>query len=320
MGSYIIRRLLWIPITVIAVSILVFLMVRFIPGNIVDLIIAQSSQGNVDVVADRLAVMHAFGLDVPVYVQYVHWVGNLVLHGSLGISMWDNTNITSDIMQSLPVTMELGIMAILVGIIISIPIGVYSAIRQDTIPDYILRSFAVILISIPAFWIGTMIMIYPAIWWGWSPPMQLIPFAKDPLGNLGQFILPAVVLGAGLTGSSMRMTRTMVLEVLRQDYTRTAWAKGLSERVIVTRHVMRNALIPVITIIGMQLPMIIGGSVIIEDIFSLPGIGRLMIEALSQRNYPMVSGINLILATFVIIINLVVDLTYGFLDPRIHYQ
>jgi peptide/nickel transport system permease protein len=295
-------------------------MVRFIPGNIVDLIIAQSSQGNVDVVADRLAVMHAFGLDVPVYVQYVHWVGNLVLHGSLGISMWDNTNITSDIMQSLPVTMELGIMAILVGIIISIPIGVYSAIRQDTIPDYILRSFAVILISIPAFWIGTMIMIYPAIWWGWSPPMQLIPFAKDPLGNLGQFILPAVVLGAGLTGSSMRMTRTMVLEVLRQDYTRTAWAKGLSERVIVTRHVMRNALIPVITIIGMQLPMIIGGSVIIEDIFSLPGIGRLMIEALSQRNYPMVSGINLILATFVIIINLVVDLTYGFLDPRIHYQ
>ena len=165
-----------------------------------------------------------------------------------------------------------------------------------------------------------MIMIYPAIWWGWSPPMQLIPFAKDPLGNLGQFILPAVVLGAGLTGSSMRMTRTMVLEVLRQDYTRTAWAKGLSERVIVTRHVMRNALIPVITIIGMQLPMIIGGSVIIEDIFSLPGIGRLMIEALSQRNYPMVSGINLILATFVIIINLVVDLTYGFLDPRIHYQ
>jgi peptide/nickel transport system permease protein len=295
-------------------------MVRFIPGNIVDLIIAQSSQGNVDVVADRLAVMHAFGLDVPVYVQYVHWVGNLVLHGSLGISMWDNTNITSDIMQSLPVTMELGIMAILVGIIISIPIGVYSAIRQDTIPDYILRSFAVILISIPAFWIGTMIMIYPAIWWGWSPPMQLIPFAKDPLGNLGQFILPAVVLGAGLTGSSMRMTRTMVLEVLRQDYTRTAWAKGLSERVIVTRHVMRNALIPVITIIGMQLPMIIGGSVIIEDIFSLPGIGRLMIEALSQRNYPMVSGINLILATFVIIIHLVVDLTYGFLDPRIHYQ
>jgi peptide/nickel transport system permease protein len=216
--------------------------------------------------------------------------------------------------------MELGIMAILIGIIISIPIGVYAAIRQDTMPDYILRSFAVILISLPAFWIGTMIMIYPAIWWGWSPPMQLIPFIKDPLGNLGQFILPAAILGAGLTGSSMRMTRTMVLEVLRQDYTRTAWAKGLSERAIVIRHVLKNALIPIVTIIGMQLPIIIGGAVIIEEIFSLPGVGRLMINALSQRNYPMVSGINLILATFVIIINLVVDLTYGLLDPRIHYQ
>jgi peptide/nickel transport system permease protein len=264
--------------------------------------------------------MHAFGLDVPVYVQYVRWVSNIILHGSLGTSMWDNTNILSDIMASLPVTMELGIMAILIGIIISIPIGVYAAIRQDTMPDYILRSFAVILISLPAFWIGTMIMIYPAIWWGWSPPMQLIPFIKDPLGNLGQFILPAAILGAGLTGSSMRMTRTMVLEVLRQDYTRTAWAKGLSERAIVIRHVLKNALIPIVTIIGMQLPIIIGGAVIIEEIFSLPGVGRLMINALSQRNYPMVSGINLILATFVIIINLVVDLTYGLLDPRIHYQ
>jgi peptide/nickel transport system permease protein len=165
-----------------------------------------------------------------------------------------------------------------------------------------------------------MVMIYPAKWWGWTPPMQLIPFAKNPLGNLGQFILPALILGAGLTGSSMRMTRTMVLEVLRQDYTRTAWAKGLSERVIVTRHVLRNALIPVVTIIGMQLPVIIGGSVIIEEIFSLPGIGRLLVEALSQRNYPMVSGINLVLATFVIVINLFVDLSYAWLDPRIHYH
>ena len=320
MGAYVIRRLLWIPVTVIAVSMLVFLLVRFIPGSIVDLIVAQMEPTNLNLAANHQLIMHAFGLDVPVYVQYVRWVSNIVLHGSLGTSMFDSTNIASDIMHSLPVTMELGIMAIFVGIVISIPIGVYAAIRQDTIPDYILRSFAIILISIPAFWIGTMIMIYPATWWGWSPPMQLIPFTQDPLGNLGQFILPAVVLGAGLTGSSMRMTRTMVLEVLRQDYTRTAWAKGLSERTIVIRHVLRNALIPVVTIIGMQLPIIIGGSVIIEDIFSLPGVGRLMIEALSQRNYPMVSGINLILATFVIIINLVVDLTYGLLDPRIHYQ
>jgi peptide/nickel transport system permease protein len=264
--------------------------------------------------------MHALGLDAPVYIQYVRWVSNIVFHGSLGTSLWDSTNIASDIMQRLPVTMELGIMGVLFGIMISIPIGVFAAIRQDTISDHVLRSIGIILISLPAFWIGTMVMIYPAKWWGWTPPMQLIPFAKNPLGNLGQFILPALILGAGLTGSSMRMTRTMVLEVLRQDYTRTAWAKGLSERVIVTRHVLRNALIPVVTIIGMQLPVIIGGSVIIEEIFSLPGIGRLLVEALSQRNYPMVSGINLVLATFVIVINLFVDLSYAWLDPRIHYH
>ena len=320
MGAYAIRRLLWIPVTVIAVSMIVFLLVRFIPGNVVDLIIAQMEPTNLDLAANRQIIMHALGLDAPVYIQYVRWVSNIVFHGSLGTSLWDSTNIASDIMQRLPVTMELGIMGVLFGIMISIPIGVFAAIRQDTISDHVLRSIGIILISLPAFWIGTMVMIYPAKWWGWTPPMQLIPFAKNPLGNLGQFILPALILGAGLTGSSMRMTRTMVLEVLRQDYTRTAWAKGLSERVIVTRHVLRNALIPVVTIIGMQLPVIIGGSVIIEEIFSLPGIGRLLVEALSQRNYPMVSGINLVLATFVIVINLFVDLSYAWLDPRIHYH
>ena len=320
MGAYVIRRLLWIPVTVIAVSMIVFLLVRFIPGNVVDLIIAQMEPTNLDLAANRQIIMHALGLDAPVYIQYVRWVSNIVFHGSLGTSLWDSTNIASDIMQRLPVTMELGIMGVLFGIMISIPMGVFAAIRQDTISDHVLRSIGIILISLPAFWIGTMVMIYPAKWWGWTPPMQLIPFAKNPLGNLGQFILPALILGAGLTGSSMRMTRTMVLEVLRQDYTRTAWAKGLSERVIVTRHVLRNALIPVVTIIGMQLPVIIGGSVIIEEIFSLPGIGRLLVEALSQRNYPMVSGINLVLATFVIVINLFVDLSYAWLDPRIHYH
>jgi len=150
--------------------------------------------------------------------------------------------------------------------------------------------------------------------------MELIPFAKDPLGNLGMFMIPSLVLGTTLTGASMRMTRAMMLEVLRQDYTRTAWAKGLTERVIVIRHALKNALIPVVTIIGMQLPLIIGGSVIIEQIFVLPGVGRLMLEALNQRDYPIVSGINLMLASFTIIINLLVDVTYGWLDPRVHYE
>ena len=320
MGAYAIRRLLWIPVTVIVVSIIVFCLVRWIPGNVVDLIIAQQLPTGGNEAEERIAIQHALGLDKPWPVQYGVWVGNIVIHGSLGKTLQGNQDIGQEVMHRLGVTMELAVLALLIGIIFSIPIGVYSAIRQDTISDYILRSIAIIFISVPAFWIGTMIMIYPSIWWGWSPPMQLISFAKDPLGNLGMFILPAFILGMGLIGYSMRMTRTMMLEVLRQDYTRTAWAKGLNERVIVIRHVLKNALIPVITIIGMQIPMLIGGAVIIEEIFVLPGLGRLMLDALSQRDYPVVSAVNLVLASFVIVINLIVDLTYGWMDPRIHYQ
>ena len=319
MGAYAIRRLIWIPITVILVSMIVFLLVRFIPGNVVDLIIAQMQPVG-DTTIDRAVIEHALGLDKPVYVQYGIWVSNIVVHGNLGKSLNGNQDIAKEIEHRLPVTFELGLMALVIGVLISIPIGVYAAIRQDSIPDYILRSAAIILISVPSFWIGTMIMIYPSIWWGWSPPMELISFSKDPIGNLGMFLLPALVLGTGMTGSSMRMTRTMMLEVLRQDYIRTAWAKGLNERIIVIRHALKNALIPVITIIGMQLPVLVGGSVIIEQIFVLPGIGRMLLDALSNRDYPIVSGITLVLSSFVIIVNLVVDIAYGWLDPRIHYQ
>ena len=224
MGAYAIRRLLWIPVTLVVISIIVFLLVRWIPGDIVDEIIAQQlpSAGNEE--AERIAITHALGLDKPFYVQYGHWVSNIVVHGSLGKSLNGNQDITKEILHRLPISLELTIMALIIGILISIPIGVYAAIRQDSIPDYILRSAAILLISVPGFWIGTMIMIFPSIWWGWSPPMELISFAKDPIGNLGMFLLPSIILGTSMTGSSMRMTRTMMLEVLRQDYIRTAWA------------------------------------------------------------------------------------------------
>ena len=320
MGAYAIRRVLWIPVTLVVISIIVFLLVRWIPGNIVDEIIAQQlpSAGNEE--AERIAIEHALGLDRPFYVQYGSWVSNMVVHGSLGKSLNGSQDIMKEILHRLPISLELTIMSLIIGIIISIPIGVYAAIRQDTISDYILRSIAVVLISVPAFWIGTMVMIYPSIWWGWSPPMQYISFGKDPLGNIGMFLIPSFILGTTMTGSSLRMTRTMMLEVMRQDYTRTAWAKGLSERVIVIRHALKNALIPVITIIGMQIPMLIGFSVIIEQIFVLPGMGRYLLDAINHRDYPIVSGINIVLATFVVVINLIVDLAYGWMDPRIHYQ
>jgi peptide/nickel transport system permease protein len=319
-GAYVVRRLLWIPVTVFLISIVVFLLVRFLPGNVIDLLISQLQPSAGQMHVTREAVAHSLGLDVPVYVQYGRWISNIVAHGSLGNSLMGNQPILPSIEAAVPVTAELGILAIIFSVIISIPIGVYSAMRQDTIQDYIWRGISVLFISVPAFWIGTMIMIYPSIWWGWSPPMQLIPFAKDPIGNLGMFVLPALVLGVTMTGGTMRMTRTMMLEVLRQDYIRTAWSKGLKERVVVTRHAMRNALIPVITTIGMQIPWVIGGAVIIEQLFVLPGLGRLMLTALQDRDYPTISGINLFVAVFVIIINLLIDLTYGWLDPRIHYQ
>ena len=320
MGAYVIRRLLWIPVTIILTTVVVFLLVRFIPGDIVDTIQAQMAANGGAETVDRNAIEHALGLDVPVYVQYGRWIGKIVVHGDMGTSLRTQQAITPQILKHIPLTFELGLMGILVGLVISLPIGVYAAIRQDTITDYILRSIAILLISVPSFWIGTLVILYPSIWWGWTPPMEFISFFKNPLGNLGMMIIPALVLGAAQTGGTMRMTRTMMLEVLRQDYIRTAWSKGLSERVVVLRHAIKNAFIPIVTMIGAGIPTLIGGSVIIEQIFNLPGMGRLMYDSLLGRDYPIVSAINLIMAILVIFTNLFVDVTYGWLDPRIHYQ
>lgn len=318
MRTYIIRRLLLLVPTLFLLTVIVFLLIRLIPGDIIDMMVNEmgpSAGGSLD----RAAIESRLGLDAPVYVQYGRWVGAL-LQGDLGTSLRGDQPVVDQITPRLPVTFELGIFAIVIGLMISLPIGIYSAIRQDAVADYAGRSLAILFISIPSFWTATIIMVYPAIWWGWSPPMELIPFAEDPLGNLGMFLLPAALLGTVLSGTTMRMTRTMMLEVLRQDYIRTAWSKGLRERVVVFRHAMKNALIPVVTIVGYQLPILIGGSVIIEQIFVLPGIGRLLLSALNQREYNLVSAINLITASVVIVVNLAVDLTYAYLDPRIRYR
>ena len=202
---------------------------------------------------------------------------------------------------------------------IALPVGIYSAIRQDTVADYAGRSIAVIGLATPNFWLGIMVMIYPAIWWGWAPPVELISFTEDPLGNLWGFLIPSLILGTASAAATMRMTRTMMLEVLRKDYIRTAWSKGLKERAVVTRHAVKNALIPVVSLIGLQLPILVGGAVIMENIFNLPGLGRLMVVALVDRDYPVVSGVNLVFATVVIGVNLIIDLLYPFLDPRVRY-
>ncbi len=318
MRAYIIRRLLLVIPTLLILSTIVFFSVRFIPGDVIDSMLGKTDF-LVDV--DREVLERMLGLDVPAYVQYGRWLGGIFLHGSLGDSLVGNrAPVEQTILSRLPVTIQLGIMSIVIGLVIALPVGIYSAMRQDSGADYVGRSVAVIGLAAPNFWLAIMVMLYPSIWWSWSPPMKWIPVSEDLLGNLGILIIPSLILGTALAAATMRLTRTMMLEVLRQDYIRTAWAKGLKERVVVVRHAIKNALIPIVTLVGLQLPILVGGSVIMENIFNLPGLGRLMLDALTDRDYPLISGVNLVFGTAVVGINLMIDLVYGYLDPRVRYQ
>jgi len=330
MRAYVTRRLLLMIPTLFLVTILVFMTVRFIPGSVIDLMVAEMSmEASLGQQISEDYIKHSLGLDQPIHVQYFRWLGvqkqesgelKGVLEGDLGNSLWSGRSITAEMAAKIPVSFELGVFAIITALTIALPIGVYSAMRQDTWGDYAGRTAAILAISLPGFWIATMVIVYPSIWWGWSPSMEYIPLMKDPLGNIIQFAIPGMIMGMTFSGSTMRMTRTMMLEVLRQDYIRTAWSKGLTERTIILRHALKNALIPVVTVVGMQLPVLIGGAVIIEQIFALPGIGRYLVDAINRRDYPIISGINLVIATFVLIVNLGVDLTYAWLDPRVQYR
>jgi len=316
MSIYVIRRLLLVIPTLFLVTIIVFFAFRLVPSNVIDMMVDEQyfSSG-----MDRLAIERALGLDAPAHVQYGRWVWG-IMRGDFGKSLWSGTSVAEEILPRFPVTFELGILAIIIGILISIPIGTYSAVRQNTVGDYIARSFAILAMAMPGFWLGTMVIVFPSIWWGWTPSVEYIPFSQDPIGNLGMLIIPAFILALALSGMVMRMMRTMMLEVLRQDYIRTAWSKGLKERLVITRHALRNALIPVVTLIGLQLPIVIAGSVIIEQIFCLPGMGRLLVESLNNRDFIVVCGVVVLVATWVLVANLIVDLSYAYLDPRIHYK
>ena len=309
MRAYLIRRLLLIIPTLWILTIIVFLSVRFIPGDMVDTLAAQiMAQGTGDYI-DREAMERMLGLDVPVYVQYGRWIGVLptpdwatgeshvrgLLQGTLGESLWGGWPAEKSLISRLPVTIELGVLSIVIGLVIALPVGIYSAVRQDTAADYLGRTIAIIGLATPNFWLALMVLLYPVLWWGWAPPLEWVPFTEDPLGNLEMFLIPSLILGTAMAAATMRMSRTMMLEVLRQDYIRTAWSKGLKERVVVIRHAIKNALIPVVTLVGLQLPLLVGGSVIMEEIFNLPGIGRMFLDALDRRDYPVVQGVNLFL-------------------------
>jgi peptide/nickel transport system permease protein len=315
MRDYIIRRLLLVPVTLILVSCVVFSLSRMIPGDVVDIMFEDKGYAK-----DMEEMREKLGLNKPIYTQYFIWIGN-ILKGDWGESLWSRNKVLEEISKRWPVTLELGIMSLIIALSIGIPIGTFSAIRQDTAGDYILRSYSIILLSTPAFWLAILIVVVPTLWFrGWIAAPPYVHFTDNPLVNIKNMLLPAFCMGAAMSGTSMRMTRTMMLEVLRQDYIRTAWAKGLSEMVIIPRHAIKNALIPIVTLIGAGTIFLIGGSVIIEQIFMLPGLGRHMFLSIMQRDYPMISGINLVIASCAVFLNLIIDISYAYLDPRIRYR
>jgi len=310
---YVAKRLLIAIPSLLIASLIVFTLPRFIPGDAVQLMLAEKAYAkDIDELRAKL------GLDRPLYVQYFEWVGRVV-RGDFGESLWTRRPVLEEIGQRLPVTLTLAGLALTFALSIAIPVGVISAARQDTLADFVARSTAILGLSVPGFWLATLLIVLPAIWWGWRPVGDFVEFSRDPVRHVRQLLLPAAILGIAASAALMRLTRGMLLEVLRQDYVRTAWAKGLAERRVVLKHGLRNAIIPVVTLLGTQLPQIIGGTVVIETVFGLPGMSRFLFDAINQRDYPVIQGVNLLVVSTVVMVNLGVDALYAVLDPRIRY-
>jgi len=286
------------------------------PGDALTALMAES--GNVS--ERELAKLRKdLGLDRPYHEQYLIWLWQMVSFNP-GYSIFTNEPIAVALKKAIPVTFELATLAMILGLAIAVPVGVLSAIKQDTPADYTGRVVAVSGLSLPDFWLGTLVITFAAIWFRWIPPLGYASFWDSPTKNLQQFLLPAAVLGFRLSAATMRMTRSTVLEVLREDYVRTAWAKGLAGRIVVYKHALKNALIPVVTIVGGQLGTLLAGAVVVETIFALPGMGRLTVEAILFRDYPVVQTNVMLVAGILVTLNLLVDLTYAWLDPRIRYR
>jgi len=315
MRQYVLRRLALAVPTLILVSVIVFSIMRLMPGDVV----IRMVEGHAYAPTIE-ALRRELGLDRPAYAQYLDWVGGIVLRGDFGTSYWTRQPIWDEFIRRFPVTLELAGLTILSSVVIGVLVGIVSAVRQDSVSDYVGRILAILALSIPYFGLAVLVVVLPSIYFKWTPIWTYTPFTTDPLENLKIMIVPALVFGVTRAGPVMRITRSALLDVLRQDYIRTAWSKGLTERAIVLRHALKNALIPVVSLVGLQTPLYIGGSVIIEAIFRLPGVGLFFFEALTRLDYPVVQSVNLIVAAMVVGLNLVIDLSYAFLDPRIRYR
>jgi len=314
MRRYIVGRLLLMIPTLIGVAILTFVIMRAVPGDIVALRYAGSSVPQ-DVIDQK---RHILGLDKPMWAQFVDWMTS-ISHLDLGQSLWTGHSVIDEVQVRVPLSIELAVLATLFAVALAVPLGVVAAVKQDTWIDYAIRVFSIGGLAMPSFWIGIMMVLVTLTLWGWAPPVVFTPLFEDPVANLAGLILPAIAVGYRYSAVSMRMTRSTVLEVLREDYVRTARAKGLRERIVVVRHALRNALLPVVTVVSLEFAFLIGGLVVTEQVFNLNGIGKLLVDAVAHRDYPLIQALVLLLAAVFVIVNFVVDMIYVVLDPRIRY-
>ena len=314
MSRYLARRLVLLLPTLLGVTVVVFVLVRLLPGDATTLMLQDARS----TAADEAQLRKQLGLDQPLIVQYVTWLGT-VARGDLGRSFKSRSPVVDELSSRIPVTAELGILALLISAAVAIPVGVISAVKQDSWPDYVARSTAIGLLAIPGFWLGTLVVTLPSVWWQWTPPLRYTRLQDDPAKNLLNVIVPAAILGLGLSGGLMRLIRTQMLEVLRQHFVRTAAAKGLTEQAVVLRHALKNAFIPALTVLGLQVSLLVSGTVVLESIFVLPGMGRYLLESIQARDYPAIQALNLLFAVVIILSNLLVDVLYGWLDPRVRY-
>jgi peptide/nickel transport system permease protein len=318
MRTYIAKRLLLIVPTLLGVASLVFFIMRVIPGDVTLLILGGDQAGRIDP-AQVAAMKHQLGLDQPLLVQFGSWLWGVVRF-DFGNSLWTGEPVLRELMIRLPLSLELALLASMVSVLIAIPLGMLAAVRQDTWIDYVVRVVSIGGLAIPSFWVGILCILLLVIYFGWGPPLEFTPFWVDPWANFQQMVWPVLTVGYRYAAVTTRMTRSSVLEVLREDYIRTAWAKGLRERVVVVRHALKNAMLPVITLIGTEFAFLIGGLVVTETVFTLNGVGRFVVDAVAHRDYPVVQALVFLIAFGFVVVNLLVDLTYAWFDPRIRYR
>jgi peptide/nickel transport system permease protein len=316
MGRYVIVRLYSMALTLVGLTVLIFLMLRLIPGTVVEQMIGADAIVSPAMVAE---LKRFFGLDQPWWVQYSRWLGELA-RGDLGTSWRTGKPVVTLILERLPVTIELTSLAVGFALLLGIPAGIVSATRRDRAIDNVTRVGTLLGLSIPVFWQGTMLILFFSVYLRWMPPVMWVDFFTDPRRNLTIMLLPALCLGTASAANVARTTRACMLDVLRSEYIRTAAAKGLAERWVVLKHALKNALIPIVTVAGLQFGILLGGTVVVEEVFTLPGVGRLVLWSIYQRDYPLTQSTILFIAVLFMTINLVVDVLYGYLDPRIRYS